>query len=191
MMYDGILLKPQLDDLYLKHFNPNHDPKSGQFTSGNNSFSGHKKSISDSEVIKKREKIDKDFPELKKMKIKSKEDGLMYWLNQVEAQTDLSPEQFRKQYPKDEATLSNEILKKSGDWYNSTGKSEGFKKVLKKYDKLKEKYENDPNKWSIDSNFRKERQKIYDEICGVVLNDLGYENTKRNRIWIQPIIIWD
>ena len=35
MMYDGILLKPQLDDLYLKHFNPNHDPKSGQFTSGN------------------------------------------------------------------------------------------------------------------------------------------------------------
>ncbi len=35
MMYDGILLKPQLNDLYLKHFNPNHDPKNGQFTSGN------------------------------------------------------------------------------------------------------------------------------------------------------------
>ena len=35
MMYDGILLKPELNDLYLKHFNPNHDPKSGQFTSGN------------------------------------------------------------------------------------------------------------------------------------------------------------
>lgn len=35
MMYDGILSKPQLDDLYLKHFNPNHDPKNGQFTNGN------------------------------------------------------------------------------------------------------------------------------------------------------------
>ncbi len=35
MMYDGILLKPELDDLYLKHFNPNHDPNNGQFASGN------------------------------------------------------------------------------------------------------------------------------------------------------------
>ena len=32
MIYDGVINKPSLDELY--HFNKNHDPKSGQFTSG-------------------------------------------------------------------------------------------------------------------------------------------------------------
>ena len=33
MMYDGVINKPPLDELY--HFNKNHDPNNGQFTSGN------------------------------------------------------------------------------------------------------------------------------------------------------------
>lgn len=32
MMYDGVINKPPLDELY--HFNKNHDPNNGQFTSG-------------------------------------------------------------------------------------------------------------------------------------------------------------
>ena len=32
MIYDGVINKPSLDELY--HFNKNHDPNNGQFTSG-------------------------------------------------------------------------------------------------------------------------------------------------------------
>ena len=34
MIYDGIISKPSLDDLFLMHFNKNHDKSNGQFTSG-------------------------------------------------------------------------------------------------------------------------------------------------------------
>ncbi len=33
MFYDGVIIKPPLDELY--HYNHNHDPKTGKFTSGN------------------------------------------------------------------------------------------------------------------------------------------------------------
>lgn len=33
MFYDGVITKPPLDELY--HYNHNHDPKTGKFTSGN------------------------------------------------------------------------------------------------------------------------------------------------------------
>lgn len=82
MMYDGILLKPQLDDLYLKHFNPNHDPKSGQFTTGSGGAFSAKKykkkydkilrtAKTDEEKDIKLRKLDEEYAKPKPRKIYS------------------------------------------------------------------------------------------------------------------------
>ena len=87
--------------------------------------------------------------------------------------------------------LFNKVLEKSGDWYNRKGKSKGFKEYVKKMDKLDEKYKNDKNKYTLNSDYRKEREKLYNELFNTVLDDLGYEHNKRNKELIRDVVIWD
>ena len=56
MIYDGVITKPPLETLM--HFNPNHDPKNGKFTTGSGGIGGSNQNLS-------------------KMKIKTDSDGYM------------------------------------------------------------------------------------------------------------------
>jgi len=137
-----------------------------------------------------REKLDKDFPTLKKFSDIPLEDMEMYWLNEVESQSDLSPEEFKKMYPKTYSNLQNEVEIKSGDWYNSKGVTKEFQENRDKNKQII----NRMNKSIADHEYDKlyeEHRKLDDDLLGIVLKDLGYEDTKRNRAWIRPVVIWD
>lgn len=63
MMYDGVINKPPLDELY--HFNKNHDPNNGQFTSGSGGVvSNFKKSRKSKNRIKQMQKDSEDFGQI-------------------------------------------------------------------------------------------------------------------------------
>lgn len=77
--------------------------------------------------------------------------------------------------------LSSTIEEVSGDWYFDEGKSPGFKKQLKVIENIR----NSPEygygvKWAAE-----------DDLVGVVLNDLGYEDTAAARKYIRDVVIWD
>ena len=160
-----------------------------------------------------REKINKDFPTLKDFADIPLEDMEMYWQNEVECQVDLTPEEFKKRYPITYSDLQKEIETKSGDWYNSKGVTEEFQENRNENRKTIERMRelvSDPeylfeytkdNKLARAKNYtrykkeydklKEEHKKLDDDLLGIVLKDLGYEDTKRNRAWIKPVVIWD
>ena len=89
------------------------------------------------------------------------------------------------------ASLVNE---KSMDWYSGKGVSKSAKAIIRQYnkgrDKISKKYQYDSGRYydALD-RFKK---KIYPKIAGVVLRDLGYEDTKQAREWMlkHQTIMW-
>lgn len=159
MIYDGVINKPPLETLM--HFNPNHDPQTGQFTNGPGGGSG---SISS----KKKKNLTDEYPGFKSSDVYSEDYGGNDWIK-----------------------LDKLINKKSGDWYNSRGVSKGFKDYVKKYERLSKKHENDKDKWSLNSSYRKEREKLQEGLVNTVLDDLGYEHNKKNKEIIRNVLFWD
>lgn len=90
------------------------------------------------------------------------------------------------------ATLVNE---KSMDWYSGKGVSKAAKDIIREYDqtsnKISRKYGyNSKRYYDALGKFEKE---IYPRVAGVVLRDLGYEDTKEAREWMlkHQTIMWD
>lgn len=88
-----------------------------------------------------------------------------------------------------------QIEKNSINVYEGIAKTKAQQKFLDKSSKLFDKYMNDPNlrsnMWKPNSEYRKEREVIYDEIMSNVLKDIGLPNTKDNREKYKPIVFWD
>ena len=143
----------------LCHFNQNHDPRNGQFTTG----SGGSGSV----TKKKKKDLTNQFPGFK------------------------NEDPFSNEYTDSWVKLESLVRKKSGDWYNSKGVSKGFKEYVRKSERLRKKYENDKNKYALDSPYRKEVNKLYEELVDTVLDDIGYEKNKKNRKIIDTVLFWD
>ena len=106
--------------------------------------------------------------------------------------------------------LFNQILSKSGDWYNTTGKSKGFKKITNEINRLQEesdkiynqifegakfddyadlnkKYNKDPRVIQMKSRIDELTKQMPEQ----VLKDLGVPVTKENLAHIEPYVFWD
>lgn len=89
------------------------------------------------------------------------------------------------------AALQKMINEKSGDFYNGKAVSSGFKKVLNKYEALNKKYQNDKTKYNLNSAYRKEVEKIYDEMSEQILKDLDMDVTSKNKKYIKYVWLYD
>ena len=106
--------------------------------------------------------------------------------------------------------LSNAVVDKSGDWYNSNPKSEENKRLSKKYDEvrdkvsaidrdLRKKYANLSwdDRWKKIANDpalikgKKELERIADELDGVALRDIRFEDSPEARKQMRKIRVWD
>jgi hypothetical protein len=92
-------------------------------------------------------------------------------------------------------TIQNKTTRLSGDWYNGEGVSDGFKKLVTKYQDIGEKQLEARRKYGWNSKeyneLRKQGHKIEDEMCGQALRDIGYEDTEEARRKIRGAVIWD
>ena len=90
------------------------------------------------------------------------------------------------------ASLVNE---KSMDWYDGRGVSKPAKAIIREYDrgvkKHFEKYDGRSSSEYYDA-LERFKKKIYPRVAGVVLRDLGYEDTKQAREWMlkHQTIMW-
>jgi hypothetical protein len=98
---------------------------------------------------------------------------------------------YDNDFTNDWIKLSKLVNEKSGDWYNSRGKSRDFRRIINEYMRLDNEHRNDRDKYSLNSDYRKKRYELDDELCKVVLRDIGYANTKKNRDYIRSVIFWD
>lgn len=87
--------------------------------------------------------------------------------------------------------LFNRIQKESYDWYNSKPVTEAAKKAHEKERTAKEKLRKLRPTSSAYKKALQEYNAAADETNGVVLRDLGFEDTKENRELIHHIIRWD
>ena len=137
--------------------------------------------------VTKKRNIDKDFPTLKEYSDKDLEDEL-YWLDEVESELDDTEEHFNKKYPITYSNLQKEIEEKSVDWYNSKGKSTDARRNREQYDQVRKKRSLARKEGKSYSEYDKQLNALDDDLLGIVLRDLGYEDTKRNRLWIRPVV---
>ena len=101
---------------------------------------------------------------------------------------------LKKKYPKaeedsDDATnLMLEIMKKSGNWYNGVGVSEGFKKEVEKHEAIRKEINSNLDPRGSFSEYinahEPERRRYREALAGIILKDLGYKNTKEGRDWL-------
>lgn len=100
-------------------------------------------------------------------------------------------EQLKKDYPGLDSNsklsensydkLSEAVSETSGDWYFSEGKSPAFKRQLKVIKDITKSPEYGYGvKWCAQ-----------DDLVGVVLNDLGYQDTSAARKYIHDVVIYD
>lgn len=87
--------------------------------------------------------------------------------------------------------IQKEIQNKSIDFYNGEAKNERQQKLLNDLDKIDNKYRNDNNKMGLNSEYRKERNKIYDKIMSNVLKDINIPDTKDNREKYSYLVFYD
>lgn len=138
--------------------------------------------------------INKDFPNLKKLK-----DPRDYFRKNPDG------ENVREYYE-----LQKAIANKSGDWYSGKAVSSGFKTNRDKVEKLNNqlydqivkmytqssdgtlvKSKNYDTLKSKDIEIRKQIDKLNDDLLGIVLKDIGYKDTKRNREFIRDVVFYD
>lgn len=204
-MQNDYLLKPVIDKLDRKAEEKDH------LVSQLNSFEDSAKQAEAerrraTSVQEKRQKINKEFPMLKKFNEQNAED---YWLDEAMHYKN------RKEYPVTYSDLMKDIHAKSGDWYDGKGVTKEFqenrdqsKKVTDRMYKLTsynnpdsmykqtrdhkikrtKNYENGKREYA---KLRNEYTKLQDDLLGIVLSDLGYEDTRKNRNWIKPVVIND
>lgn len=84
--------------------------------------------------------------------------------------------------------LQREIETFSGDWYASKGVSKAFENELARYEKEKSTMEDKNLSFSEKIQYRR---KHYSNLCGIVLDDLGYKNIPETRALIEELVIWD
>ena len=126
-----------------------------------------------------------DFPDLKKMK-----DPENYFDQPA------SSKNIKEYYE-----LQKHIANKSGDWYSGKPVSSAFRDNLEKSKKLSkklfdiehEKYVNKTNNYDEQEyqKIRKEIAKLNDDLLGIVLKDIGYEDTEFNRKFIRNVVFYD
>lgn len=87
--------------------------------------------------------------------------------------------------------LQKKIDRESGNWYWGKGVSEGFKKALGEMHDLDEEYDFSLSRWDLDSDYRKKRDVISQELLGTVLKDIGYNDTPENRRLIESMVFID
>ncbi len=87
------------------------------------------------------------------------------------------------------------VNKKSMDWYSGEGVSKAAKDVIREYNQVFDKYSKkyDRNASRFYSALHKFEKEFYPKVAGVVLRDLGYEDTKEAREWMlkHQTIMWD
>ena len=126
--------------------------------------------------------LEKDYPEI----YSRKKDGTLDY-DHINEANDPDDEKDMIIYDSWER-LTNDISDMSYDWYNSIPKSERMKQVYKDYNieppsNYRDVYENDLP--SIEDLIGEEK------MLGIVLNDLGYENTQDGRNFIRNFVMWD
>lgn len=109
--------------------------------------------------------------------------------------------------------LFDEILKKSGDWYNNKPVSDGFRKNREELSRQKQAYEKREHELGLDrakgglfaiDRAEKKRKndkilqdinakcdRINDDLVSIVLKDINFPDTKDVRDFIRPLIFWD
>lgn len=109
--------------------------------------------------------------------------------------------------------LSEEISKKSGDWYERKGVSKGFRKNRKEYEDCKEAYKKREIELGLDKRsggmlarnrrerirkrdktlqeLEKKSKQIDNDLVQVVMKDLKFPDTAQNRKLLRRYIFWD
>lgn len=100
---------------------------------------------------------------------------------------------MKKDYP---SYQKDNELDKFGDWWMLPDDHPNYDKQVNSYIKLQKKIENDSVDWYFSNpksdaakRYYNSREKNGDKLLGIVLNDLGYENTKEGRDYIRNVVM--
>lgn len=116
-------------------------------------------------------------------------------------------------YDKISSWLFEEIEKKSGNWYENEGVSDGFKKNRNALERCQDAYKKREKELGIDqiggsifainrrdkirkndkilNELMEKSKKIDNDLIGVVLKDLRFQDTPENRELLYPYVFWD
>lgn len=113
-------------------------------------------------------------------KLKS-EKAYFKWASNLDIESQQSVDEYYK--------MQKKIQKEIGDWYNSDIHNDKVRKALDKEESAY--YTNDWKPYFTDPKQEKRYKRLRNKTNGILLKELGYENTKVGRNYIDSIFRYD